>query len=87
MIVHMAWGFGPDVILSLEGTILVLGESPDLFKNRFVYGAVTKGGIDLTADQAHELGVALIKAASQAKGLDEKYAEVMKREKRNLENN
>ena len=61
------WGEGPDVVLSLEGTSLVLGEHPDFNRNRFLHGVITKGEIDLTADQAQELGNMLIDTAKQAK--------------------
>lgn len=65
------WGFGPDVILSLEGTPLVIGEAPDFDRNRFLHGVITKGDIDLTADQAHELGTQLIDACKRIKELED----------------
>ena len=73
------WGEGPDVMLCLEGTPLILGEHPDL--SHFSYGVVTKGDLDLTADQAQELGLQLIKLAQQAKDLYEGIKE--QDEKRN----
>jgi len=75
MKVHMTWGQGPDVVLSLEGTPLILQESPDFDRNRFLYGVITKGGVDLTTDQAHELGVSLLEAAQRAKELSNKVCD------------
>ena len=63
------WGEGPDVVLFLEGTPLVLGETPDFDRDRFLYGVITKGEIDLTADQAQELGTQLINACMRIKEL------------------
>jgi len=65
------WGDGPDVILCLDGTPLVLLENPDLNNGQSVHGVVTKGDVDLTADQAYKLGFQLINAAQQAKKLYE----------------
>jgi hypothetical protein len=71
------WGEGPDVVLSLEDTPLVLGEHPDFDRNRFLYGVITKGEIDLTADQAHKLGIQLIDACKRIKELEDNIPEVL----------
>lgn len=68
MKVECTWGPGPDVVLSLEGTSLVLGENPNSLQ-RWSHGIIREGEIDLTANQAFELGNALIDAAEKAKKL------------------
>jgi hypothetical protein len=64
------WGCGPDVMLNLDGHPMVLYEDP-IHKDKWVHGAVTKGSLDLTADEAEAFGFQLIEAARQAKALDE----------------
>ncbi|KKL56277.1 hypothetical protein LCGC14_2247020 [marine sediment metagenome] len=64
-----AWGDGPDVIVSLEGSTMVLHESPN-DKDTWEHGTVSDGLLDLTADEAQDLGIDLITAAKQARDMD-----------------
>ena len=67
------WGDGPDVLLTIDGERLILHEDPkhnEPPKGDCIHGHVTKGSIDLTADEAQALGYQLINAATQANGLD-----------------
>ena len=68
------WGDGPDVIMSLSGSKMILHESPN-DKDAWTHGTVSEGSLDLTADVAERLGVELIAAASQVRRLNEEYAE------------
>ena len=61
------WELGTDVLLYLEGTLLKLEESPDFLHNKCLHGTITQGEINLTTDQAIELGNLLINAAKLAK--------------------
>lgn len=63
------WGFGPDVVLSLDGSELVLSELP-YDKTRWIYGVVSKGSLDLTATQAEELAEQLLLAAKRVRELE-----------------
>lgn len=67
-----------DVALDLEGTKLALIEAPTMTapnKNQAwpKHGIVTKGYIELTADEALKLADELIKAAVAAKDMDLSY--------------
>ena len=73
MKVLMTWGTGPDVVLSLEGTVLHLNEEPDLSDKNNTNGSVSKGNVNLTADEAYRLGANLMKAANLARELEEGY--------------
>lgn len=86
MKVECTWGQGPDVIVSLEGSPLVLRESPDSGKNRFLYGVVTKGDIDLTVDQARKLGLELLDACKRIKVLEDGVPKEEFDEKRDTRN-
>lgn len=60
------WGDGPDVLVILDGTEMVLHENPyDL--DKWAHGKVKSGSIDLTADRALELAKNLMSAVRQAK--------------------
>ena len=60
------WGEGPDVLLALEGTPLMLYEAPvDL--NKAVHGYVSQGSICLTEDEAERLGNELLMMAKKAR--------------------
>lgn len=61
------WELGTDVLLYIDGTLLELEESPDFLHNKCLHGTITQGEINLTADQAVELGNLLINAAKLAK--------------------
>ena len=72
MNVSCTWGDGPDILLSLEGKTLILLEEPQRThppQGSYQHGFVTKGSTDLTADEAFDLGTALISAAYHAKAL------------------
>jgi len=64
------WGDGPDVILDIKDDIFVLYEPPIHVKSSSMYGHVTKGSMDLTADEALQLAADLEAAANNAKELD-----------------
>ena len=57
------WGDGPDVILSLNGTGMILFENPIIEGSGFKYGTVNAGSLDLTAQEAIILGHQLLNAA------------------------
>ena len=62
------WGDGPDIVMDLDGKPMELLESPGPI-GRFTYGVVSKGLIDLTAEEAEALGVELIGAAREVRQL------------------
>ena len=72
------WGDGPDVVLSIENDFFILYEDPKhtqypnwkYKKGDWKHGYVTKGSMDLTADEALKLASELIAAANNAKELD-----------------
>ncbi|MFO7824462.1 MAG: hypothetical protein R6V72_11040 [Cyclobacterium sp.] len=49
-----SWGYGPDILISLNGIPLVLHDHPNEM-NRFKHGVVKEGSIDLTVKQAKKL--------------------------------
>jgi len=68
------WGDGPDIALDLDGTRFVLYEDPKHNKppqGDYVHGYVQKGSIDLTMNEAEELGRQLISAAENSRRLYE----------------
>jgi len=76
-----AWGDGPDVIVSLEGTKIILYEDPHE-NNHFKHGIVSEGSFDLTSNEAIELAHSLLMAARVAKDLDLSYNDYVEKEKR-----
>lgn len=83
MKVECTWGDGPDVLLSLEGTKLILYNGPilsDPSEGGYRFGHTTDGSIDLTADEALSLAAQLEIAAQQVK-----YLEALCREHDKLE--
>jgi len=54
MDVFCTWGEGPDVIVSLSGTELLLMEEPKIV-DKWKHGIVNNGQIDLTAEDARKL--------------------------------
>jgi hypothetical protein len=67
---HCTWGEGPDVLIVLDGTPLMLHEEAHSFalgKNGFV----NQGSMDLTRQQAVELARELLMAAETGKNLDD----------------
>jgi len=67
------WGDGPDVMLTIRNDIFVLYEKPQFVLpsgGAYLYGFVTKGSTDLTADEALQLAARLTDAANNAKELD-----------------
>lgn len=79
-----AWGEGPDVLLVLEGTPVMLYENPvDL--DRAVHGYVRQGSIELTADEAEQLADELLLRVKQARELGTSYGAYAKAEQEALE--
>jgi hypothetical protein len=68
------WGEGPDVILDLDGSLMVLYENPH-DKEAWTHGAISDGSLDLTAAEAEELGIQLITASKQARDLSKSAQE------------
>lgn len=66
------WGDGPDIVLSLEGTSLVLLENPSKF-NHFKRGVVSAGSLDLTVSEAKQLRYELDCAIQMVEDLERKY--------------
>lgn len=67
------WGDGPDVLLDLEDDNFMLYEDPKHYKppqGDPSHGYVTKGSMDLTADEARILAAQLEAAANQAQAFD-----------------
>jgi len=64
------WGDGPDVVLDLKDDVFVLYEDPIHVKSSSIHGHVTKGSMDLTADEALQLAADLEAAANNAKEMD-----------------
>ncbi|MFA5312883.1 MAG: hypothetical protein WC375_06125 [Methanomassiliicoccales archaeon] len=62
------WGDGADVVLSLEGTKMVLLEDV-ADKKSWKYGTISQGNTDLTASGARKLASKLIMAAVQSESL------------------
>lgn len=59
------WGDGPDVVLDLNGSWMILLEEPSE-KDSFVNGVVRKGNTDLTVKEARDLAYSLLTAANEA---------------------
>jgi len=74
MKVECTWGDGPDVLVVLDGKPIMLYEDPSDM-DKCTHGLVRQGSLDLTAEEAQELGVDLITAARQARQLSKQYAE------------
>jgi len=72
------WGEGPDVLVILEGTRVMLYENPiDL--NRATHGYVREGSFDLTIEEALVLAASLIVAAKTAIELDDSYQDYVEK--------
>lgn len=80
MKVTCTWGEGPDIILNLDGTQLILHETPVDY-HRWTHGIVSEGSLDLTADEAIELGYRLINTGILAKELLISYIDYIIKEK------
>jgi len=65
------WGDGPDVLVVLDGTPIVIYEDPDNQR-------VSQGSFDLTANEAEALGADLIAAAKRARYLDKQARDLDK---------
>jgi hypothetical protein len=71
------WGDGPDVLLILDGTDVMLYHDPvDL--DRSTHGTVREGSACLTVDEARALAHQLLEASRQAEQLDKEFAHHMK---------
>ncbi len=72
------WGDGPDVLVDLNNTTVVLYEDPwsdPPPRGKWAHGCVSKGSFDLTAEEAKALAAELISAAEQAEHLDKSYTD------------
>ena len=69
-----------DLILTLEGTRLVLYEDPD--KSAYVHGCVTMGSIAMTCDEAEELINKLRLAINETKRIDQQYIDHCREEEK-----
>jgi len=78
--VDCTWGEGPDVLLTLDGKLLMCYEDP-IHKEQAVHGFVSKGSMCFTADQALDLAHMLTKAAETAKAMDRDLEEYDKNNK------
>lgn len=67
--VSCTWGEGPDVLFALDGKLFMCYEDP-IHKDKARHGFITKGSMDLTADQALLLAKRLKGAAEVAKAMD-----------------
>lgn len=70
------WGDGPDVLVVLGGTEVIAYEHPRHNKpprGDFKHGFITEGSFDLTADEAEIFAKDLMRAAKEARSLDESY--------------
>jgi len=90
------WGDGPDVLVVLEGTPIMLYENPvnvsegkDLLKDIprdddklcwCTNGLIRQGSFELTAHEAFMLAGSLMSAANVAIGLDVSYREYVEKE-------
>jgi len=59
-------GHGPEIILSLNGTKLVLHQAPEEHKI-WKYGTIREGSLDLTIEEAETLAAELLNAAQEAR--------------------
>ena len=72
------WGEGPDILLSLESDdILVLEDNPKNL-DKWVYGTVNRGSIDLRLDEAKELVCSLTQAINRVEELERLAKELEK---------
>ena len=65
------WGDGPDVILGLSGSKMILLEAPTVKDGGFIHGTICEGNLDLTVEEALTLANELISAAYQANELEQ----------------
>ncbi len=73
------WGDGPDVLVILEGTKVMLYEDP-IDMDRSVHGYTTQGSFCLTVKEALTLAGSLYVAAGQAMELDNSYRDYVIKE-------
>lgn len=76
------WGEGPDVIVELDGTSVMLYENPSRFEQG-VHGYVSKGSFDFTAKEAREFARQLIKAADESDEWDRKAFDFFEAQEKN----
>ena len=62
------WGEGPPVMISLDGSGMVLNEEPS--RGGFIHGVVSSGSADLTIKEAIDLSIQLTQAAQAAEDLE-----------------
>ena len=68
------WGEGPDVLVELTGTNVILYEDPKHNtppQGDYKHGFITEGSFDLTIAEAEHLASELLTAANKAKELDD----------------
>lgn len=69
MKVSCTWGDGPDIVLDLSGSTLILFEDP-INKDKWKNGTVSNGNMDLTAQEAKQLAQDLLMAAQEVEELE-----------------
>ncbi len=69
------WGDGPDVLVVLEGSHLMLYHDP-VDKERAKHGYCSEGSVELTADEAESLAKQLLAATACARKFDEDWLKV-----------
>ena len=72
------WGDGPDILVVVKGEPFILYEPPDCF-DRYVYGVVDQGSIELTIQKAEKLANDLLSAAKEARKLQDGYSKIMQK--------
>ena len=72
------WGEGPDVMLELKGSFVMLYEKPSGF-DQGIHGFVSEGSLEMTAKEARELAAQLTKAADESDEWDRKSTEDFER--------
>lgn len=79
------WPMLSDVTIELNGTPLILGEEPDFLKNKGLHGTVTQGDIDLSVDEAEEIGNALLEMSRKIRKLNKELEENLKNSNSRIE--
>jgi len=66
------WGEGPDVLVNLDGSTLMLYEKPTGL-DRAIHGFVSEGSVELTTSEAFDLLTSLIVAIRKASEMNLSY--------------
>jgi hypothetical protein len=73
------WGDGPDVVVSFQGTRVILYEDPTM--KGWKHGYVENGSFDLTSGEATVLAHQLLNAAKGAKEMEKSLNDYMEHHK------